>query len=158
MAERIVVNTGPLITLARADLLEVVGQIPLTFICPAQVAEEIAEGVSLGYPDVRPEWLSSMVLSKAVDPVAQAALDLGEAAVIALALEQNISRVCIDERKGRAAAAAVGLKVTGTLGLLARARTLGLIPALRPVLDRLVQVGAFYDQDLIGRLLEAFGE
>jgi len=158
MAERIVVNTGPLITLARADLLEVVGKLPFTFVCPTQVTEEIAEGVSLGYPEVKPKWLSAVALSRSVDPVAQATLDLGEAAVIALALEQKISRVCIDERKGRAAAAAVGLKVTGSLGLLARARTLGLVPALRPLVERLVQVGAFYDEELIRRILEAFGE
>ena len=41
------------------------------------------------------------------------------------------ARVCIDETKGRQTALAVGLKVTGALGLLARAKTLGLISELR---------------------------
>lgn len=49
-------------------------------------------------------------------------LDLGEAAVIQLALEQNIDWVCIDDLKGRRAAHAAGLHFTGSLGLPATAK------------------------------------
>jgi predicted nucleic acid-binding protein len=90
--------------------------------------------------------------------VALAALDLGEAAVIQLALEQGASRVCIDERKGRHAALAVGLRVTGALGLLARAKEFDLIPALRPAIDRLRREGAFYAEDLVREVLRGVGE
>ena len=41
MAERIVINTGPLIALARMDALDVAGQLPYQFICPSQVREEL---------------------------------------------------------------------------------------------------------------------
>lgn len=34
-AERIVINTGPLIALARMDALHVPGQLPYQFICPS---------------------------------------------------------------------------------------------------------------------------
>jgi len=44
----------------------------------------------------------------------------GHAAVIELALQVGVPRVVIDERRGRRAALAVGLQVTGTLGLLGR--------------------------------------
>ena len=40
-------------------------------------------------------------------------------------LEQAIRDVCIDEWRGRRAAAAIGLQVTGSLGLLGRAKSLG---------------------------------
>jgi predicted nucleic acid-binding protein len=53
--------------------------------------------------------------------IARAELGAGEAAVIQLALEQGIAVVAIDERKGRRAALSVGLRVTGSLGLLGRA-------------------------------------
>jgi uncharacterized protein len=158
MADRLVVNTSPLVILARADLLEVVGKLPLTFVCPREVIQEIDAGIVLGYPDVKPEWLVSLPLSKPIDPLARASLDLGEAAVIQLALEQGIEWVCVDDRKGRRAALAVGLKVTGVLGILARARTLGLVPALRPLVDKLVAVGAFFDRELLRQILEGVGE
>jgi len=158
MADRLVINTGPLVTLARADLLDVVGQLPLTFVCPREVIEEIAAGVSLGYPEARPKWLVPATLAKPVDPVAQASLDLGEAAVIQLALEQGIAAVCLDDRKARRAAGAVGLKVTGSLGLLARAKTLGIVPTVRPLVIKLVRAGGFYDEELVRRILEGVGE
>jgi predicted nucleic acid-binding protein len=144
MADRLVINTGPLVTLARTDLLELVGKLPLAFICPREVIQEIEEGVALGYPAVRPAWLSAVALSRPVDPVARAALDLGEAAVIQLALEQGVT--------------AVGLKVAGTLGLLARAKTIGLISTLRPLLEKLQLAGAYYDEELLRRVLAAVGE
>lgn len=158
MAEHIVINTGPLITLARAELLEPMSKLPFEFICPEEVRSEIEAGVAAGYQAAQPDWVTSMPLSSSLDPVALAALDQGEAAVIQLALEQNINRVCIDERKGRRAALAVGLKVTGTLGLLARAKALGILPALRPEIDKLTKAGAFYDPDLIAKVLQGVGE
>jgi predicted nucleic acid-binding protein len=158
MAERIVINTGPLIVLARADLLDVVGELELRFICPQEVEQEISEGVALGYPDAKPEWVEPLSLSKPIDPLARATLDLGEAAVIQLALEQGVERVCIDDRKGRRAALAVGLKVTGALGLLARAKQLGVIPLLRPLVEKLQHVGAYYDEELVRRILKGVGE
>jgi predicted nucleic acid-binding protein len=135
-----------------------VGQLPLDFICPQEVVDEIAAGVAVGHPDLRPEWLTVLELSKPVDPVARATLDLGEAAVIQLALEQQVARVCLDDRKGRRAARAVKLEVTGSLGLLVRAKTLGIIPALRPHLERMLQQGAYYDEELVRRVLEGVDE
>lgn len=158
MADRLVINTGPLVTLGRAGLLNVVGKLPLEFLCPNEVLQEISAGVEQGYPDVKPSWLTPMALTTPVHPVAQATLDLGEGAVIQLALEQGIKRVCIDDRRGRRAALAVKLQVTGSLGLLARAKMLGIIPALRPLVERLKATGAFYDEELIQRVLKGIGE
>ncbi|MBK6533096.1 MAG: UPF0175 family protein [Deltaproteobacteria bacterium] len=51
-----------------------------------------------------------------------------------------------------------GLEVTGSLGLLLRARTLGLIPAVRPLIERAVAAGVGYDAELIRRVLASVGE
>ncbi|MBI5480591.1 MAG: DUF3368 domain-containing protein [Deltaproteobacteria bacterium] len=158
MAERLVVNSGPLIALARADALEVAAQLQLDFVCPPQVRAELDAGEARGHPAVRPGWLAVVPLAHPLDPVAAATLDLGEAAVIQLAREQSISRVCIDDWKARRAAVAVGLRVTGSLGLLARAKSLGVIPEVRPVIDRLLAGGGWFDAELVRRVLRAAGE
>ena len=158
MADRIVINTGPLIAFARADALDVLDQLPIQFVCPPEVAQEIRAGAALGYPVVLQPWLTVIPLGKPLDPIALAALDTGEAAVIHIAVEQGIRRVCMDDRKGRRAALAVGLDVVGSLGLLARAKQLGIIPAVRPVADRLSNEGAWYDVELLRRFFEAIGE
>ncbi|HEX7181152.1 MAG TPA: DUF3368 domain-containing protein [Thermoanaerobaculia bacterium] len=87
-----------------------------------------------------------------------AALDEGEAAVIQLALELQVPTVVIDEWKGRRAALAAGLEVTGTLGLLGRAKLLGLIPALKPLIEKASQEGIRYHPDLVRAVLDAVEE
>jgi predicted nucleic acid-binding protein len=87
-----------------------------------------------------------------------AGLDSGEAAVIQLALELEVPWVAIDEWKGRRAALAVGLQVTGTLGLLGRAKVLGLIPSLKPLVERATAEGIRYHPELVQAVLKAAGE
>lgn len=158
MAELIVTNTSPLIAFARMGALDVIGKLPFEFICPQQVKDEIAEGVAQGYPLIAPQWLSVRQLATPLSPLVLAGLDSGEAAVIQLALELGISTVCLDELKGRRAALAAGLQVVGSPGLLARARTLGLIIAARPLVEKAMSGGIFYHPDLVQRVLQALGE
>jgi predicted nucleic acid-binding protein len=158
MADLVVVDTGPLIALARVEVLDLVGRLPFQFICPREVRQELDEGSRLGYPPVHPHWLRTFALEVPPHPVSRATLDLGEAAVIELALHQGIERVCIDDWKGRRAALASGLKVTGSLGLLARAKNEGLLSAVRPLVERLSREGIWYDPKLIQRMLKELGE
>jgi len=137
MAERLVVNTGPLIALQRADALDVVGRLPFEFLSPIEVRDELLEGVRHGRAPVSPPWVRFTPLGKPLDRLARANLGAGEAAVIELALEEGIQPVVIDERRGRRAALAVGLQVKGTLGLLGRAKELGEAAGLRHVRRRL---------------------
>ena len=70
-------------------------------------------------------------------------LDPGETAALALALERGIADVLIDESSGRAAALALGLHVSGLIGVLIEGKHRNLVPALRPLLDRLVTGARF---------------
>jgi predicted nucleic acid-binding protein len=158
MAERIIINTGPLITLARMDALDVPAQLPYEFICPQEVQAELEAGVVAGHPVVHPSWLQTCPLQGALSRMVLSALDAGEAAVILLALEQGIPLVCIDEWKGRRIALAAGLKVTGALGLLGKAKIQGIIPAVRPFVERALRNGIRYDPALIRQVFEALGE
>lgn len=158
MAERIVTNTGPLLAFARMRALKIIGQLPFEFVCPAEVEAEILAGAGQGYEVEIPDWLKVEKLQSNISPLAVAALDVGEAAVIQLALEQRITTVCIDERAGRRAAAAVGLKIVGSLGLLGRAKSLGLIAGIKPLIEKAQTGGIFYDARLIETFLKSFGE
>jgi predicted nucleic acid-binding protein len=113
--ERLVTNTGPLIALGRVKAFEIVGQLPFKFIAPVQVADEIATGARLGHSVRMPDWVEVVALNGPVAPASVSALDEGEAAVIQLALELAIKRVCIDEWRGRRAALSAGLQVAGHL-------------------------------------------
>jgi predicted nucleic acid-binding protein len=71
-------------------------------------------------------------------------LDPGEIAALALALERGIADVLIDEKSGRAAAIALGLHVSGLLGVLIEGKQRRLVPALRPLIDTLVVDARFW--------------
>lgn len=158
MGEPIVINTGPLITLSRIDALDLAGRLPFRFVCPKEVRDELDEGEEAGYARVAPPWLTVEAGEGSPSSTDSTALGLGESAVIQLALEQSIRRVCIDEWKGRRAALVCGLKVTGVLGLLGRAKRLGLIPAMRPYIEKAVDAGIYYHPSLVSAVLDAAGE
>ena len=158
MAERLVINTGPIIALAHAKATSVVALLPIEFLAPVEVEEELARGAAAGLGTIDVSWVTFRQIRNPAPPLAVAALDLGEAAVIQLALEEGVPFVCIDERRGRRAASAVGLQVTGTLGVLGRAQKAGLVPAVRPLIAAMVAEGDWFDPALIERFLAALGE
>jgi hypothetical protein len=87
-----------------------------------------------------------------------APIDPGEREVIALALELDGEWVILDDLAARKLASDRGLLVVGTVGVLIRAKQRGLLPAIRPSLDALVDVGFFIGSRLYHRVLTDTGE
>ena len=85
-------------------------------------------------------------------------LDEGESEVIVLALEVKASLVLLDDREARLQAKRLGLRVTGTLGVLLRAKKLGLIKSLRDELNKLKETGFRISKSLEEEILNAAGE
>jgi predicted nucleic acid-binding protein len=85
-------------------------------------------------------------------------LDLGEAAVIQLALSQEIPLVAIDERAGRRLARLCGLEVTGSLGILLRARKIEKVPSLRECIENMERAGIWLGVELKAEALRLAGE
>jgi predicted nucleic acid-binding protein len=90
---------------------------------------------------------------------ASARLDAGEVAALSLAVERKANAVLMDEQAGRAAAASLGLRAIGLLGILRDAKEQSLIPAVAPLLDRLEQETDFWiSASLRSAILKAVGE
>jgi uncharacterized protein len=64
----------------------------------------------------------------------------------------------LDERAARAIAATRGLKIIGSAGLLVRAKQQGIIPTVRPFLERMQVQGIRYSRRFVEELLRQLGE
>jgi hypothetical protein len=85
-------------------------------------------------------------------------LNDGEAAAIVLALEQKADLVLMDDYDGRAVAKEYNLIVTGTIGILLKAKLDGKIPSLRYDLTVLRENGFWLDEELCLKLLTQANE
>lgn len=139
----IVVDAGPLISLARIGRLDLLPALFDEIIVPPAVHREVTSEESLPGAAVlaKSDWLKLVEVAdrKAVDSLLSW-LDPGEAEVLALALELGAT-AAIDERRGRRLAAELGISQTGTVGILLTAKRRGLISAVKPLLDQLTASG-----------------
>ncbi len=86
-------------------------------------------------------------------------LDPGESEAIALAKARDATLLCMDERRGRAKALALGLPLVGILGLLLREKKDGRLAVVKPHLIRLVEESNFFiSASLLSEALELAGE
>ena len=85
-------------------------------------------------------------------------LDEGEAETIVLALEQSADLILLDDYDARKVARSFGLKVTGTIGILIKAKQEGKIRSLKKEINGLMKSGFWIDRELYKRILKESGE
>lgn len=102
----------------------------------------ITEEIALEFGENLPEWIRiENVKNKKYQQLLDLYLDLGEASAIALALEKVDVLLILDDLKGRKEAEKLGFKITGTLGILFKAKKVGIIPELKSHIEKLKVVG-----------------
>jgi predicted nucleic acid-binding protein len=125
------------------------------------VMEEVTRGAYLpGAPELnaalRAGWIR--VAPTPLDTWRLPELDAGEASTIALATQHDNALVLMDDLRGRAQAAALGLDVLDVAGVLLAAKRAGLVTALRPLVSRLAKRGFTLHEDARSALLQAAEE
>jgi predicted nucleic acid-binding protein len=85
-------------------------------------------------------------------------IDKGEASAIALSLETDDSLLILDDQKARRLAEKLSLKYTGTLGVLLKARELGILPAVKPLLQKIQQTNFRFSEKVLIEILREANE
>jgi predicted nucleic acid-binding protein len=85
-------------------------------------------------------------------------LDLGEQAVLTLALRRPGSRVVLDDAQARRAAQTLGIPLIGTLGVIVLAKRQQRTPAIAPLFHAIRVAGCYVDDDLLRQLAMNEGE
>jgi predicted nucleic acid-binding protein len=161
----VVSDTTPVRSLALGGRLELLVHQFGSVVIPLVVRKELARlphdgGRAIIEAAIADGWM--MVDSSLPSPLGiylRGGLDPGEAAAIDLACLRKADWLLMDEMAGRQAAARLGLKVTGSLGVLLRAKADGSIVSLRHEIDRIRSEAKFYiSEELEQRVLREAGE
>ncbi|MCC5599540.1 DUF3368 domain-containing protein [Nostoc favosum] len=162
----VVSDTSPITNLAAIDQLDLLQELYGSIVIPLAVYKEmvVAGKVVPGAVEVQTlSWIQTQTVAdaqKVTDiQTNQDNIDLGEAEAIILALELKADLLLMDERRGRALATNYGLKVTGLLGVLLQAKQKGFIPAIKPLMDQLMEQADFrVSNQLYATVLQNAGE
>ncbi|TSA40538.1 MAG: DUF3368 domain-containing protein [Methylococcaceae bacterium] len=85
-------------------------------------------------------------------------LNKGEKHALDMASKYQADWVIIDEKIGRNMAEYLGLNVTGTLGILLKAKQQGLIPSFIESVKAMQNQGIYFHEDLIKKLAKTVAE
>lgn len=123
-----VLDCACLIGLERIGRLDLLSALLEPVIAPHAVVQEFGS---------RPDWITEVTPSdRGMVAALRLIVDPGEAEAITLAYEKGV-RLIIDDLKGRLVAQRLGIAVTGTVGLIVKAKAQGLVVAVTPLLDAL---------------------
>lgn len=156
-----VCDASPLIYMARADRLWLVQSYSPTIVVPREVVDETT-AKSADNPASNPlfsvPWLRVVETPPIAAEIQSWELGRGEAAVLAWAQAHAGSVAILDDLQARKCARALQVPLIGTLGLVLRAKQIGLIARARPEMDRLVAHGMYLSARVQDEVLALVGE
>lgn len=85
-------------------------------------------------------------------------VDRGEASIMILGLETDNSVLCIDDLQGRKMAKKLGLRLTGTLGIIHKAKQAGLIKSTRKTIEKLKKFDFRISEKIEREIIRKSGE
>jgi uncharacterized protein len=158
----VVVNTSPLILLAKIGRLDLLALLYNQVVIPQAVWAELREKQGPETEQIEKLIQTGDLRQQKALPhhLSQVSSDLGrgEQEAIALAVQLQAALVILDDQEGRRTARQKSLAVTGTIGVLIEAREKGLLTSIRRELDRLIEAGMWLDELFYHRILQEFGE
>jgi len=130
----VIADTSCLIALSKIEAIELLKELYEEVFITEEIALEFGENL--------PEWITiENVKNKKYQQLLELHLDIGEASAIALALEKIDVLLILDDLKGRKEAEKLGFRITGTLGILFKAKKQGLIVELKTYVEKLKVAG-----------------
>ncbi|MDG6996872.1 MAG: DUF3368 domain-containing protein [Nitrososphaerota archaeon] len=142
-------NTSPVLNLAIVGRLSLLRDQFETVMVPHAVRDELKIEEDLpGCNEIRGALKQGWLVTIEVKDMEKAELlnrelDRGESEAIALALQVRPDWVLVDEKEARNICKTLGLRVTGILGVLLKARRNGKVGPLKEVLDELMSKAGF---------------
>jgi predicted nucleic acid-binding protein len=157
---KIISNTTPVLSLLKIEKLDLLNKLYGSISIPQAVYYEIEIGKDKEfYTDLNKiEWINIEKIQVNESKLYLFDLDAGETEVLILAHEQRADLVILDEIMGRRYAQQMNFKLTGTLGILLKAKKLGYINKITPLLNELIDKGTWLNPKLVEKIIKIAGE
>ena len=132
MRKTIISDTSCFIIMTNIGELDLLHKVYAEIVTTIDIATEYGEAL--------PEWVEIVtVKDKYRQKILEMQIDKGEASAIALALEtQNCTKI-LDDYKARKIADRLGISFTGTIGVIIKAKLRGIIPSIKPFIEKIKQ-------------------
>ena len=151
MPKTIISDTSCLIALTNIGSLEILHEVYGKVLITSEIVQEFGVSLPNWFEIENPKDLSRLNFL-------ENQLDKGEASAIALALEIPDSLIIVDDEKARKLAEMLNIEITGTLGVIIKAKNLGIINSIKPFLLKLKNVGFRISAELEKEALSLTGE
>jgi predicted nucleic acid-binding protein len=151
MPSIVISDTSSLILFDKIGELELLAKVYDLIITTPQIVEEYGKSL--------PEWVHIIdVKDKKYQGFLETQVDWGEASAIALAKEVENSILLLDDLKARKLAHKLKIKFTGTLGVFHKAKQMGIIDKIKPLIDKLLMTNFRISENIILELLKINNE
>lgn len=158
---KVIVNSTPLIILCGIGRLDILRKLYHTICIPHAVYKEVTAKEDSICIQIRSagEWIRVLSVKDQSDKkMYKAKLHDGEVEVMILAQEQAADLIILDDNAEKKTARYLGLKVTGTLGVLLKAKREGIIEKISPILSEMKQSGFYISKEVECMVMEQANE
>jgi len=139
---KVISNTSCLISLSRIGKLYILKDLYGEILIPPKVKEEFGEAIE--------EWIKVIdVKNEERIKLLEIYLDRGEAEVIELGMEIEDALLILDDLKARNMATELGLNITGTIGVILKAKSKNVIESAGEIFKALDKAGFRISEALV---------
>lgn len=154
---KVIVNSTPLIALCNANLLFILKELYGNITIPQAVFDEVTAKPDSACLQIKEnlDWIFVEKIQDVADrKMYKAKLHAGEVDVMILAQESpQADLVIIDDNAAKKTAKYLGLTVTGTLGVLLKAKKSGIIFSVKDAINKLQANGFYIDSKIVKLVL-----
>jgi predicted nucleic acid-binding protein len=159
---KVIVNSTPIISLCHIGKLGLLKELYGEVLIPEAVYREISakhDSIAKAELDNSLDWIRvCKIQNEMARFFFKSQLHDGEVEVMILGKEEKATLLIIDDKNAKNHAKYLKFNVTGTLGVLLKAKREGRIDTIKPLLDKMVSEGIFLDAKAQAYCLKEAGE
>lgn len=151
MPSVVISDTSTLLLLHKINEFNLLRAVYGTLMTTPEIAAEFGEEL--------PNWITVVsVKDEKYKKFLETQVDCGEASALALATEFENVLLILDDLKARKLAAKLLFKTTGTLGIIHKAKQMGIITQVKPLIDKLLLTNFRISNEVVNEILKLNGE